>query len=153
MGEPAERIVVLFDGGCGLCHGAVRFIARRDRRKRFRFAALGSVAAARVLAERGVEPGGLPDSMVVVDGVGGVGGGVHARSEAALRIARGLGWPWRAAGLMRVVPGGARDALYDAVARRRLRWFGRAETVCPMDPPGRREVAERLLPDGEVMAR
>lgn len=152
MSEPAGRIVVLFDGGCALCHGAVRFIARRDRAKQFRFAALGSVAAALILGERGVEPTSLPDSMVVVDGGGG-GEGVHARSEAALRIARGLGWPWRMAGVMSVMPRGLRDAVYDAVARRRMGWFGKSGSVCPVDPPGRREVAERLLPDGEVMAR
>ncbi|MBL8757901.1 MAG: DUF393 domain-containing protein [Phycisphaerae bacterium] len=148
MSEAAERIVVLFDGGCALCHGAVRFIAKRDRAERIRFAALGSVAAARVLSGRGVEPTGLPDSMVVVSEEG-----VHAKSEAALRIARGLGWPWRMAGIVRVVPRGLRDAVYDAVARRRMGWFGKSGSICPADPPGRREVGERLLPDGEVMTR
>ncbi|HRP80741.1 MAG TPA: DCC1-like thiol-disulfide oxidoreductase family protein, partial [Flavobacteriales bacterium] len=38
---PAEHLL-LFDGVCNLCNGLVQFIARRDRRNRFRFIPLQS---------------------------------------------------------------------------------------------------------------
>jgi predicted DCC family thiol-disulfide oxidoreductase YuxK len=69
-------------------------------------------------------------------------GRIHARSEAALRVARHLRWPWRALGLLRLVPGGLRDAVYDAIAARRQRWFGRTACVRPAQL-----VADRFVSD------
>jgi predicted DCC family thiol-disulfide oxidoreductase YuxK len=87
--------------------------------------------------------GELADSVVLVDGRG-----VHVRSEAALGIARRLGLPWSLAGVLRVLPRGVRDWAYDAFARRRYRWFGRAE-ACIMPTP---EIAARFLDAGEGTA-
>jgi predicted DCC family thiol-disulfide oxidoreductase YuxK len=70
-------------------------------------------------------------------------GGTHERSEAILRIAEGLGGAWRILGrLTRLVPRAARDLVYDAVARRRYRWFGR-ESECRLP---RRDGDDRFLP-------
>ena len=59
-----EPAVVLFDGVCNLCNGAVQFVIRRDPRERFRFAALQSEAASALLSQAGSGP--LPDSLVLV---------------------------------------------------------------------------------------
>ncbi len=120
--------MVLFDGVCCLCNFWVRFVIRRDRSAKFRFAALESDAARRVLAGRTL-PVPMPESMIVVDGEG-----AHLRSDAALRITRGLPWPWRVLGVAAVLPRGVRDWLYDLVAKHRYRWFGRMD-VC-MVPTG-----------------
>lgn len=129
--------LILYDGVCKLCHAAVRFVLARDRHARFRFAALDSPAARARLADAGArELRALPDSVVLIDGAG-----IHVRSTAALRIARALGFPWSLAFLAIVVPRPLRDALYDAIARRRYRWFGREE-ACPVPPP---DVADRFL--------
>ncbi|MCY3700417.1 MAG: DCC1-like thiol-disulfide oxidoreductase family protein [Gemmatimonadetes bacterium] len=123
------RPIVLFDGVCNLCAGAVRFIIRRDRRGRFRFAALQSDAGRRIRAEQGAslpEAGEPPESLVLV-----AGGRTHARSGAALRIAAGLdrGWPLLAVFL--VIPAPLRDLAYRLVARNRYRWFGK-QTACEL---------------------
>jgi len=123
---------VLFDGVCNLCNGFVQFVIPRDPHAYFRFAALDSEAAARVLstARHG---GPIVDSIVLVeDGV------VYVRSAAALRIARRLGFPWVFGYALMIVPRPLRDAIYDLVARRRYRWFGRRET-CMVPGPGVRE--------------
>ena len=132
----AEAPLVLFDGYCNLCNGAVRFIIARDPAARFRFAALDSAAAAARLA-RVPRPEPLPDSVLLLDA-----DGLHARSEAALRIARGLtgAWPLLAA-VARLVPRSLRDVVYDVVARHRHRWFGRRET-CLVPTP---DLAARFL--------
>ena len=69
--------VVLYDGTCGLCSRAVRFIAGHDPAGRYRFAALGSDVAHAVLRDahvvlQGYRPGALaargfaPDDMARV---------------------------------------------------------------------------------------
>ena len=130
-----EGPIVLFDGVCNLCAGAVRFIIPRDRRGRFRFASLQSETGRRVLTGLGAEgpdPDEPPQSLVLV-----ANGRVYRRSGAALRIGAGLdrGWPLVAAFL--VVPAPLRDLAYRVVARHRYRWFGKT-TACdlPRDEEG-----------------
>lgn len=120
---PGEAPIVFFDGYCNLCHWSVAFIIARDTHARFRFASLDSATAhAQLGAHAQHVP--RPDSVLLLDA-----DGLHARSEAARRIARQLTLPWRWVGtLSGVVPRGLRDALYDVVARNRRRWFGRRET-------------------------
>ncbi|MBK5097712.1 MAG: DUF393 domain-containing protein [Gemmatimonadetes bacterium] len=117
--------MVLFDGVCNLCHAAVRFILARDREARFRFAPLESETG-RDLTTEGIREGTSADSMILVED-----GSTYARSEAAIRIAARLSLPWRALGVLRVVPRPVRDGAYDLVARNRYRWFGRKD-FCPM---------------------
>ena len=126
---------ILFDGVCNLCNGFVRFVIDRDPAARFRFAALTSPAAARVLRQAGVTAP-LPDSMILVEG-----GRAYFRSDAPLRIARGLRFPWPLLYAFAVVPRFFRDRVYDVIAGRRYRWFGRRET-CMVPTP---EVRTRFL--------
>lgn len=125
--RPASS-VVLFDGVCNLCNAAVRFVIERDPGGRFRFAALDSEAA-RTLRHATGAPAALPDSIVLVDE-----DGEFTRSDAALRIARRLTFPWPLAYVFILVPRVLRDALYDWIARHRYRWFGRRDT-CMVPTP------------------
>ena len=123
--------LVLFDGVCNLCNAAVRFIIPRDPRGLFQFAPLTSEAAARALAS--VPLAERPDSVVLIDE-----GRVFTRSEAALRILRRLAFPWPLAYALILLPRALRDWGYDAIARRRYRWFGRHEQ-CPIPSPSIRD--------------
>jgi predicted DCC family thiol-disulfide oxidoreductase YuxK len=114
-----EHDVILFDGVCNMCDACVRFVIRRDRARRYRFAPLQSSVARRILADVALDAETL-DSMVLVEG-----GRAFERSDAALRILRRLGGGWAALALLRVVPRFARDGLYDWIAGHRYRWFGR----------------------------
>jgi len=134
--------VVLFDGACNLCNASVQFVLRRDPRARFRFAALQSAAATDLLAAVGWQ-GARPDSVALV-----ADGRVLWKSAAALAIARRLRWPWPLLSVFALVPRPLRDVVYDFVARRRLRWFGRQETC--MVPT--KELRTRFLDAGEAPA-
>ena len=125
---------MLYDGLCGLCSRAVRFIARHDGRARFRFAALQSDVAQALLVGAGDLPRLLPDSVILVE----AGGAVRVESDAALRIVAGLDGPVRHLARLRVVPRPLRDAVYRLVARTRYRIFGRYE-VCEIPAPWLRE--------------
>ena len=127
--------MLLFDGVCTLCNGFVQFVIERDPAGRFQFAPLQSDAAARLL---GVAPPPLPDSLVLLED-----GRLFTRSTAALRVARGLRFPWPLAYVFVAVPRPVRDCVYDAVARNRYRWFGRRD-VCMVPTP---ELRSRFLND------
>jgi predicted DCC family thiol-disulfide oxidoreductase YuxK len=124
-----ERL--FYDGTCGLCHRAVRFVLAEDRTgKAFRVAPLGGAAF-----EREVPAGaraGIPDSLLVVR----ADGTRLTRSAAVLHVAERIGGLWRALAIaLRAVPAPLRDVGYDAVARVRLRLFARPTEACPLLPP------------------
>lgn len=133
--------VILFDGVCNLCHAAVAWILEHDTKQEFRFASLQSAAARDVLAAAG-PVGDLPDSVVLVDERG-----VHTRSDAALGVARRLGFPWSLLMLAAPLPRFLRDAVYAWVARNRYRWFGRRDSCLRPTP----ELAGRFLDAGETI--
>ena len=127
------RPVLLFDGVCTLCDGAVRFVIRHDRAGRFRFASLQSDAARPLLDGAGLDQG-YRASLVLVD----EGGRVLTGADAALGVGRRLGGPWRwLAGAAGVVPRAVREAAYRTVARHRYRVFGRRE-ACRIPTPEER---------------
>ncbi|WP_078292234.1 DCC1-like thiol-disulfide oxidoreductase family protein [Mycobacterium sp. D16R24] len=131
--------VLLYDGVCALCNGAVKKILRDDKVGTMRFAALDSEYGEQVLA-RHPELVGV-DSFVIVDNPGEPIERIHIRSDGVLRIMDYLGNTRRAAVIARLVPRPIRDALYRLVARTRYRVFGQYDT-CPVPPP---EVRARFL--------
>jgi predicted DCC family thiol-disulfide oxidoreductase YuxK len=112
---------ILFDGHCNLCHGAVVFIIRRDRRAYFKFASLQSSFAQQCLKNAGIDPAALESIILVEEG------SLYDRSTAALRIARRLNRLWPCLYLFIIIPRPLRDAVYNWIARNRYRWFGRQE--------------------------
>ncbi len=129
-----EPEILFYDGHCGLCHYAVKFLLQQDRSgKAFRFAPLGgatfqaSVPAAQRL--------GLPDSMAILT----QDGSLLTRSDAWIHVLRRLGGKWKlAAALLHLIPRPLRDFFYGLVARTRYQIFGSREEVCPLIPPSLR---------------
>ena len=129
--------LVIFDGVCNLCNGAVQFILDRDRRGIYRFAPLQSDAATKIFEDRGIIVNkAAPDSVVLIEGTK-----VYERSDAALRIVRNLGAPWSVFYAFIVVPRFLRDAVYKFIATHRYLWFGRSE-ACRVPTP---ELRARFL--------
>ena len=136
-GSPPD--LVLFDGTCHLCHGAVRFVARRDPAGRFAFLPMQTDTGRAVCARLGVNPDD-PDSFALIRA-----GAVLSHSNAWLAILRALGPGWRLlAGLALCVPRPLRDASYRFVARRRYRWFGRS-AQCRLPGAGARLADESTV--------
>ncbi len=122
--------IVFFDGGCGLCHGFVRFVVVRDARGAFSFAPLGGTTFAATFASS--ERAAVPDSVVVRT----ADGRTLVRSSAVVHVLGRLGGGWRvAAAALRVVPRPLRDVGYRAVATVRRRLFAAPKTACPVVPP------------------
>jgi len=132
MSDALEYVTVFYDGTCGFCHGAVRFLIRRDPRGEwFRYAPLQGLTAAKVLSN----PNDLPDSVVahLPDGT------VHTEGSAAIAIAARIGGAYGV--LSRIgalVPLVVLNAAYRFIARHRYRWFGRRTDLCPLMPEHQR---------------
>ena len=125
---------IFYDGHCGLCHRAVKFVLKHDRSgNAFRFAPLqGQTFLSRVTSK---QIPGLPDSFVVLTREGKL----LMRSDASLYVMRSLSGGWKIlANILGVIPRSLRDAAYDFVASIRYRVFGRQEDLCPVVPPNLR---------------
>jgi predicted DCC family thiol-disulfide oxidoreductase YuxK len=118
--------LVLYDGVCGLCNGLVQFVLAHDRHGLFHFSSLQSETARVVLAPFGSSPDDLATLYVLVN-YRGAAPVQLTRSRAVLFVMAALGWPWKAMGLLAVLPSPILDRLYDVIARNRYRMFGRHE--------------------------
>jgi predicted DCC family thiol-disulfide oxidoreductase YuxK len=127
--------VIFYDGICGLCNRMVRFILKRDPQALFRFAALQSPLATRILERHGVNPSILDTFYVVLNHDTEQGkqsqDTLLARSDAILFVLKQLGGIWRiVGGILKILPRTFRDWIYRVIARNRYQTFGRYET-CP----------------------
>ncbi len=130
------QALILYDGHCALCSGAVQSILRLDDEGVFRFAPLQSIDSGKLeqdapalaafaktqLDAAAVDPSKL-DSIIVVDQHG-----TYQKSTAFFRIMRLLGWPYRTLTIFSLLPLRLRDGMYDWVARNRYRMFGKHDT-------------------------
>jgi predicted DCC family thiol-disulfide oxidoreductase YuxK len=134
--------VILFDGWCPLCIRTVRLVLRADSRAVFRFAALDSPVALDLLDRLDDAPGCGNDDIEAVRGGSSVallmGGHVHVRSDAVLRIAAALPWPWRLLIVLRLVPRAVRNSVYEAISRSRHETWGRLDR-CYLPPTDQRD--------------
>lgn len=128
--------VILFDGVCNLCSGAVQFIIRRDTAARYRFASLQSVAAKSLLKDFNISEE-LKTFILIENNQ------VYKRSTAALRVARHLTGAWPLLYGFIIIPAFMRDAVYDWIGRNRYRWFGKKEE-CMIPSPS---IQSRFLKD------
>jgi predicted DCC family thiol-disulfide oxidoreductase YuxK len=120
------RDLVLYDGVCGLCNALVQFVLPRDEAGTFDFASLQSATGQSWLVRSGRSLTDL-DTMIVVANYRSDTPRLLSRARAAPYIARRLGFPWRLASAAAILPDALLNPLYDFVARRRYRWFGRSD--------------------------
>ena len=129
------KIIILFDGVCNLCNGLVRFIIKRDRAGKFKFASLQSEIGQSWLKKIEVVNTGF-ESFVMI-----VGNAYYAKSTAALKMLKELGGIWKIFYVFIIVPRPVRDFLYDLIAKYRYRIFGKRDS-CMIPTP---ELKERFL--------
>ena len=125
---PDDRPIIIFDGHCALCSGWARFVLRHDHRGVYRLLPAQTPLGRALYTHYGLDEQTYETMILIVDGV------ALLQSEAVIRIALGLGFPWSLAAAARIMPRSWRDYLYGVLARNRLRIMGRRET-CFMPSP------------------
>ena len=130
-----ENGIVVFDGYCNFCSGAVLFIIGRDKKKYFSFAASQTPEGQHItdLYKLGELTG---HSLVLIER-----SKIYHKSTASLRIARKLSGGWPLFHALIIVPRGLRDYIYDIMARSRYRVFGMSDRCFVPDP----EIRDRFL--------
>ena len=113
--------IILFDGVCNFCNGAVNFVINRDRDSYFKFAALQSSVGEELRDKYGIDKVET-DSVVLIEN-----NEAYIHSSAALRIVRKLPGLWPTLYGFIIVPKSIRDWAYKLFAKHRYRLFGRQE--------------------------
>lgn len=112
--------VLFFDGDCGFCSASVRWVLRLDKHGRVYFAPLqGELARKLGLDVHASETGGTMVLLRESDGK------VFTRTDALLELARVLGWPWRLARVVSIIPRRWRDGVYQFIADHRRALSGK----------------------------
>jgi len=120
--------VVIFDGVCHLCAYSVAFVLAHERDHAIRFAAAQSATGNALLLKLGLNPESSA-TFVFIDN-----DRAYVRSDAVLEVVSHLRLPWRILRLFRVIPRPLCDRLYDFIAQRRYRWFGKRESCLVPSP-------------------
>ena len=130
-----SKDLLFYDGSCGLCHRAVRFVLAEDHLDRsFHFSPLQSEVFLKRVPEK--ERESLPDSLVILT----ERKEVLTRSSAVIYILKKLGGIWRVFGfLMSIIPKWFREKGYDFIAEIRYGTFGKQKDACPLMPKNLRD--------------
>ena len=115
--------VLLYDGVCVLCSGAVAYTLKYERDAAIRFVAIQSEWGRQQANAHGIDPEN-PASFLFLEG-----GIAYDKSDGVLALIRHLRGP---ANLLRIgvfLPKRLRDAMYDLIARNRYQIFGK-HTAC-----------------------
>ncbi|MGB3143411.1 MAG: thiol-disulfide oxidoreductase DCC family protein [Maribacter sp.] len=114
--------IILFDGVCNLCNGAVQFVIERDKNDVFRFAALQSEIGQKLVNERGIDTETVDSIILIEPNVA-----YYTKSTAALKIAEDLNGLWSTLSIFLWVPEGIRNIVYDFIAKNRYKWYGKKQ--------------------------
>ncbi len=126
--ESTNAAVILFDGVCNLCNWTVKFIYKRDKKKKFRFASFQSEFSKRLLDKRTAETNF--DSVILFHN-----NNFFTKSDAVIEISSLLGFPWNILRIFKILPSAFRDTFYDFIANNRYKWFGKMDAC--MIPSGK----------------
>lgn len=119
---PEGKKLILFDGVCNLCNGAIQYVIKNDKENVFLFAALQSDIGEQFVKERKIDTREV-DSIILID----PNIAYYVKSTAALKIAYEFGGIWKAVKVFEIIPAKINDLVYDFIARNRYRWFGKQE--------------------------
>ena len=118
----ASLPLIVFDGVCVFCSGFVQMVLRLDRKRRFRFTTAQSPFGAALFRKHGLPTDSYETNLALI------GGAPFTKLDSFVAVMAELGWPWRAARLLLLLPRPLRDWLYDRVARNRYALFGRKDS-------------------------
>jgi predicted DCC family thiol-disulfide oxidoreductase YuxK len=130
-----QQPVILFDGVCNFCNGAVNFVIKRDKKAVIQFAPLQSEKGRLYMRQFGLPENDIKTFVFIEDNK------AYTRSAAALKVCRYLGALWPLFYGLIIIPKFIRDGIYNFIAKNRYKWFGQKEQ-CMVPTP---DVRKRFL--------
>lgn len=138
--------VIIYDGVCHLCHRGVKWVIKADKDKKIKFCCLQSKAAEPYMRVCGVDREDVLRRFLFIEGPGLY----HQGSSAALKVMSYLPFPYSALSSLLIVPAPLRDVVYDFVARRRYKWFGKSTDCLVLKE---KELLDRFIDWEELLHR
>jgi len=126
---PKNKKIILFDGICNLCNGAVQFIIKNDKKDIFRFVALQSELGKEICNYIGIDQNKIDSIIFYNPGVV-----YYYKSSAVLEIAQDLGGIYSLITIFKILPEKLRNYIYDYIAKNRYKWYGKKES-CMIPTP------------------
>jgi predicted DCC family thiol-disulfide oxidoreductase YuxK len=128
----ANQPILLFDGECGFCNRSVQFFLKHEKNKKMHFAPLQSEAGKEL--RKYFEIDEKIDSIILIRNYS-----AYIKSCAALRLTLYMKGLWPLMTVFLVIPPFIRNRVYDFIARRRMKVFGRVESceLIPLEERGR----------------
>lgn len=123
-----KQPVILFDGVCSLCNGAVQYVLKHDAQKQFQFASLQSNFGQQVLAKYNLSKTNFSSFILLENDK------IYLKSTAALLVAKQLEGAASWLYFFRVIPTFIRDGVYNFIANNRYKWFGKQD-ACWLPTP------------------
>lgn len=124
-----NKKIILFDGVCNLCNGAIQFIIKRDKKDNFRYAPLQSAIGRKFLQERNIDTSEIDSIILIEPGVA-----YYTKASAALKIGQNFGGVWSLVQVFEWIPESISNFFYDIIAKNRYKWFGKKE-ACMIPTP------------------
>jgi len=129
MNLPENKKIILFDGVCNLCNGAVLKTIKYDKKNQFVFTALDSDTGKKILNHLKIDTAKV-DSIILYE----PNLAYYIKSSAALKVMNDFGGFWKLNNIFWIVPKPLRDMVYGFIAKNRYKWFGKKES-CMIPTP------------------
>ena len=120
--------ILLFDGICGLCSKGVQFFLKQDTKEVLHYTSLQSEIGQQLLHKFGLPLNDF-DSLVLIKE-----DKVWLKSDGVIQACSYLGGFYKLTLLLKIIPRGLRDFIYDKIANSRYKWFGKS-TTCFLPEP------------------
>ncbi len=117
-----NKQIILFDGVCNLCNKLVKFIIKKDKHAKFRFASIQSTAGQKLLRQHNLPLDDLESFVLIIDNI------YFLKSSAGLHILKELGSIWKLFYIFIIIPIVLRDFVYDRIANSRYKIFGKQDS-------------------------
>ncbi len=116
-----DKNIIIYDGVCNFCNGAVNFIIKRDKRNVFIFTPMQCDYAKKLIKKYAIDNVGIDTFLLIKNNK------CYIWSNAALEIAKDLSGYWNVFNVFRVIPVFIRDFFYRVFARNCYFLFGRSQ--------------------------
>jgi predicted DCC family thiol-disulfide oxidoreductase YuxK len=118
-----NRTILFYDGECGVCSRAVRFVLKNERSNKLFFSSLQGDFAIQFLAKHGIESVSSKTLYLFENGK------LYNKSRAAIKLISYLNRPFWLLRVLHILPRFLRDFVYDRIATNRKVFF---KDVCDL---------------------
>lgn len=116
-----KQPILLFDGECGFCNRSILFFLEKEKNKKMHFAPLQSDVG--LLLKTYFDISDKTDSLILIKDHS-----AYIKSCAALRLAPFMRGAWPLAKVLVIIPPFIRNLVYNFIAKRRIKIFGKIES-------------------------